>query len=217
MLERWQARQAVVALPLWVAARVLDPLPAAVRQRAAGLRTAPWLVANLQLRAPLDDRPGAAPSWDNVLYGAPGLGYVDAMHQSLRPVPGPTVLTYYRALGDVPDGRAQLLARPWTHWRDAVVAELSAAHPDLAAKTEHIALVRHGHAMAVPTPGTLAQVTAVLRDCGANIMEIQHHRTLLALPAKEASLEISFEARDREHGRAVVAALAAAGFSPQVV
>ena len=160
-LERWQAQRAVVALPLWVAARVLDPLPAAVRQRAARLRTAPWLVANLRLRAPLDDRPGAAPSWDNVLYGAPGLGYVDAMHQSLRPVPGPTVLTYYRALGDVPDGRAQLLARPWTHWRDAVVAELSAAHPDLAAKTEHIALVRHGHAMAVPTPGTLAQVAAL--------------------------------------------------------
>jgi len=160
-LERWQAQRAVVALPLWVAARVLDPLPAAVRQRAAGLRTAPWLVANLRLRAPLDDRPGAAPSWDNVLYGAPGLGYVDAMHQSLRPVPGPTVLTYYRALGDVPDGRAQLLARPWTHWRDAVVAELSAAHPDLAAKTEHIALVRYGHAMAVPTPGTLAQVAAL--------------------------------------------------------
>ena len=66
-------------------------------------------------------------------------------------------------------------------------------------------------------PGTLAQVTAVLRDCGANIMEIQHHRTLLALPAKEASLEISFEARDREHGESVVAALVAAGFAPQVL
>ena len=160
-LERWQARQAVVALPAWLAARVADPAPAALRARAQGLRTAPWLVANLQLRAPLDDRPGAAPSWDNVLYGAPGLGYVDAMHQSLRPVPGPTVLTYYRALGDAPDGRAQLLARPWTHWRDAIVAELSAAHPDLAAKTERIALVRHGHAMAVPTPGTLGQVAAL--------------------------------------------------------
>jgi hypothetical protein len=81
-------------------------------------------VANLRLRAPLQDRPGAAPSWDNVLYGAPGLGYVDARHQSLSPVPGPTVLTYYRALGDVPDGRAQLLQRPgptgatpsWPSW-----------------------------------------------------------------------------------------------------
>ncbi|MBS0498765.1 MAG: FAD-dependent oxidoreductase [Ottowia sp.] len=160
-LERWQARQAVVALPAWLAARVADPAPAALRARAQGLRTAPWLVANLRLRAPLQDRPGAAPSWDNVLYGAAGLGYVDARHQSLSPVPGPTVLTYYRALGDVPDGRAQLLQRPWTDWRDAILAELGAAHPDLIDKTLRMDLVRYGHAMAVPVPGTLAQVAQV--------------------------------------------------------
>ena len=157
-LERWQARQVVVALPVWLAARLIDPAPAALRARAAGLRTAPWLVANLRLRAPLQDRPGAAPAWDNVLYGAAGLGYVDAMHQSLSPVPGPTVLTYYRALGDVPDGRAQLLRQPWTHWRDVVLAELGAAHPDLAGKTQRMDLVRYGHAMVVPAPGALQQV-----------------------------------------------------------
>ncbi len=160
-LERWQAQRAIVALPVWVAARVLDPVPAAVRARAQNLRTAPWLVANLRLRAPLADRPGAAPSWDNVLYGAPGLGYVDAMHQSLLPAPGATVLTHYRALGDVPDGRAQLLAQPWAHWRELILAELSAAHPDLAAKTERIEITRYGHAMAVPAPGTLGQVQAL--------------------------------------------------------
>ena len=156
--ERWQARQVVVALPVHVAARVVQPLPAALRERAAGLRSAPWLVANLRLRAPLDDRPGAAPSWDNVLYGSAGLGYVDAMHQSLAPVPGPTVLTWYHALGDVPGGRAQLLRRPWSHWRDAVLAELGAAHPDLAAKTLRIDITRYGHAMAVPVPGVLNQI-----------------------------------------------------------
>ncbi|MFT4195995.1 MAG: hypothetical protein QM614_15330, partial [Ottowia sp.] len=157
-LERWQARQAVVALPVGVAARVLDPLPDAVRARAAGLRTAPWLVANLRLRAPLADRPGAAPSWDNVLYGRAGLGYVDAMHQSLQAVPGPTVLTYYRALGDEPGGRAELLARPWTHWRDALLAELAVPHPDLAAQLLRMEITRYGHAMAVPVPGTLSQI-----------------------------------------------------------
>ena len=36
-------------------------------------------------------RAGAPPSWDNVVYGSRGLGYVDAMHQGLRPVPGATV------------------------------------------------------------------------------------------------------------------------------
>nr|WP_243457724.1 FAD-dependent oxidoreductase [Ottowia testudinis] len=156
--ERWQARQVVVALPLHVAARVVQPLPAALRERAATLRSAPWLVANLRLRAPLQDRPGAAPSWDNVLYGSAGLGYVDAMHQSLAPVPGPTVLTWYHALGDVPQGREHLLQRPWSHWRDVVLAELGAAHPDLAAKMLRIDITRYGHAMAVPVPGVLNEI-----------------------------------------------------------
>jgi hypothetical protein len=83
---------------------------------------------------------------------------VDARHQSLQPVPGPTVLTYYRALGDLPDGRAQLLARPWTHWRDALLAELSVPHPDLAARLLRVEITRYGHAMAVPVPGTLSQM-----------------------------------------------------------
>ena len=63
-----------------------------IAQAAQRLQHAPWLVANLQLRAPLADRPGAPPSWDNVVYGSAGLGYVDAMHQSLQVVPGATVL-----------------------------------------------------------------------------------------------------------------------------
>jgi hypothetical protein len=62
------------------------------------------------------------------------------------------VLTYYRAFGDQPDGRKQLLERPWISWRDEIVAELSAAHPDLAFKTTRIDITRYGHAMAVPIP-----------------------------------------------------------------
>ncbi len=157
-LERWHARQAIVALPLHVAARVVQPLPDSLRQRAARLRSAPWLVANLRLRAPLADRRGAAPSWDNVLYGSASLGYVDATHQSLAPVPGPTVLTWYRALGDEVGAREALLTTPWATWRDAILAELTTAHPDLASKTQRIDIVRYGHAMAVPVPGVLSQI-----------------------------------------------------------
>ncbi|MFV0678818.1 FAD-dependent oxidoreductase [Ottowia sp.] len=164
-LERWQAAQVVVALPVHVAARVLATPPAALRARATHIAThqatAPWLVANLRLRAPLQDRPGAAPAWDNVLYGNAGLGYVDAMHQSLQTVPGPTVLTYYRALGDGPNGRAELLQHPWTHWRDQILAELSVPHPDLAGKLLRMDLTRYGHAMTIPTQGTLAQVRQI--------------------------------------------------------
>ena len=114
--------------------------------------TRPWLVANIHIDKPLLDQGGAAPSWDNVLYGAAGLGYVNAKHQSLEPVPAATVLTYYRALGDVKDGRKQLLERSWSSWRDEILAELSTAHPDLLAKTSRIDITRYGHAMAIPIP-----------------------------------------------------------------
>ena len=71
-------------------------------------------------------------------------------------MPGATVLTYYTALGDVPDGRRQLLEQPWSHWRDAILAELSVPHPDLREKLTRIDITRYGHAMAVPVPGMLA-------------------------------------------------------------
>nr|WP_295783928.1 FAD-dependent oxidoreductase [Rhodoferax sp.] len=103
-IERWQAEQVVVALPVFVAARVVQDAPDFLRQAARQIVYAPWLVANIHIDQPLHDRPGPAPSWDNVLYdtglGTGGLGYVDATHQSLQPVAGATVLTHYRALGD---------------------------------------------------------------------------------------------------------------------
>ena len=155
-VERWQAAHCIVALPVFVAARVVVNPPDFLRQAAARTRYAPWLVANLHIDQALHDRPGAPPSWDNVLYGSPGLGYVDAMHQNLQRVPGATVLTWYTALGDAPDARRQLLERPWSHWRDAILTELAVPHPDLREKLTRIDITRYGHAMAVPVPGMLA-------------------------------------------------------------
>ena len=154
--ERWQAAQCIVALPMFVAARVLVNPPNFLRQAAARTRYSPWLVANLHIEQALHDRPGAPPSWDNVIHGSPGLGYVDASHQRLQSVPGATVLTYYLALGDAPDGRRQLLQQPWSHWRDAILTDLSVPHPDLREKLRRIDITRYGHAMAVPAPGMLA-------------------------------------------------------------
>jgi monoamine oxidase len=155
-IERWHAAQCIVCLPLFVAARVLEAPPTALLEAARQVRHAPWVVANIHIDQPLRDRPGAPPSWDNVLYGARGLGYVDAGHQSLSPVPSPTVLTWYRALGDEPDARAQLLERPWSAWRDESLDELSKAHPDLRARTLRVEVARYGHAMSTPVPGARA-------------------------------------------------------------
>jgi len=153
-VERWQAEHCILALPLFVAARIVESPPPALREAAAQLRYAPWLVANLHIDSALHDRPGAAPSWDNVIYGDnPGLGYVDATHQSLQAVPGATVLTYYRAFGIGAAGRKTLYERPWTHWRDNVLAELSVPHPDLPGKVTRMEVMRYGHAMSAPVPG----------------------------------------------------------------
>jgi threonine dehydratase len=61
-------------------------------------------------------------------------------------------------------------------------------------------------------PGQLAAVTHVLGDAGANILEVQHQRLSLVLPARRATVEVLIETRDRKHTTAVTTALAAAGF-----
>jgi predicted NAD/FAD-binding protein len=165
-LERWQAERVVVALPVFVAARVVQNPPDFLRLASSQVVYAPWLVANIHIASPLHDRPGAAPSWDNVLYGEGpgqgGLGYVDATHQSLNVVAGATVLTHYRALGDVPGGplagRKQLLEKTWAAWRQGILSELSVAHPDLAAKATRVDITRYGHAMAMPVPQINGQI-----------------------------------------------------------
>ena len=122
------------------------------------MRHAPWLVANLRLDSALADRPGPAPSWDNVRYRSPTLGYVDAAHQSLLPYAGPTVLTSYWALGgdtsaELLAERARLLKEPWSAWANAVVQDIAVAHPDLVSKLTRVDLMRYGHAMSIPLPG----------------------------------------------------------------
>ncbi len=150
-MESWTADTVVCALPLFVAERLFDPAPPALREAAAATRYAPWLVANLHVAAPLLERTGVPPAWDNVVYGSAGLGYVDAMHQSLRATPGPTVLTAYHALPLAE--RAALLEQPWTHWAERVLQDLEPVHPDLRRRVQRIDLMRYGHAMAVPVPG----------------------------------------------------------------
>lgn len=154
-VERWQAARCIVALPAFVAARVVENAPAALRNLAARTRYAPWVLVNLHLRAPLRPAPGVPRAWDNVLYGASGggLGYVVATHQSLNPAPGPTVLSWYYAPGEA--ARQPLLDLPWTHWRDRVLEELQEPHPDLERQLTRVAVSRYGHAMATPVPGTL--------------------------------------------------------------
>jgi predicted NAD/FAD-dependent oxidoreductase len=173
--ERWTAPHVIMATPLFISARLLATPIDALTQAVGTMRYAPWLVANLHIGDALDDKPGAPPSWDNVIYeaGPAGamLGYVDAMHQSTRSVPGATVLTAYWALGghnaaQLQAQRARLLSDSWQTWAAAVVQDLARAHPDLPAKLRRVDLMRYGHAMSIPVPGLRS--SAALRELAAS-------------------------------------------------
>ena len=170
-LEGWTALQVVLALPLMVAAWVLESPPRALQEATALLSYAPWLVANLHLPEPLLARPGAAPAWDNVIYGSAGLGYVDALHQSLRPVAGATVLTAYHALPR--SERAALLASDPRAAAQRVLNDLQTAHPDIHRRVQRVDLMRWGHAMAIPQPG------------------LQRHPALMALRAQRGRVRFA--------------------------
>jgi len=178
--EAWTAPRAVVALPLFIAARVVANPPPALADAALPARYAPWLVSNLQLDAPLLDRPGTPPSWDNLAYASAGsttaLGYVDASHQSLNPVRGATVLTVYHALPE--NQRGALLNDNAGTWAQRVIGDLARTlHPDLPRRVVQADLMRYGHGMRIPVPGArgdpalaaLRQTTGRLRFAHADL------------------------------------------------
>jgi threonine dehydratase len=49
---------------------------------------------------------------------------------------------------------------------------------------------------------------------GANILEVDHRRLFLDVPAKGAKLDVTIETRDAAHADEIMKALAADGYSP---
>lgn len=147
------AEQVIVACPRRFARHLLDSA-----QAEAGLdefEYAPWMVANLSLRAFPQERAGTPLAWDNVIYDSPSLGYVVATHQSLRTHLSQTVFTYYYPLAgsQAKAERARLLETGWRNWVDLVLKDLSKPHPEIRQLVQRMDIVRWGHAMVRPRPG----------------------------------------------------------------
>jgi len=62
-------------------------------------------------------------------------------------------------------------------------------------------------------PGTLGRIATALGESGANILEVFHRRTLLDVPAKGASLDITIEVKGADHAEMVKNRLRENGFS----
>ncbi len=64
-------------------------------------------------------------------------------------------------------------------------------------------------------PGLLAEVSRIIGEGGANIIEVAHNRIALDVPAKGAEFDILIETRDAQHTQEIVDALSRAGFPPR--
>lgn len=171
-----RAKRVVSAMPLHVAAHVVDAL------RSTGYdpyghapRVAPWLVANVVMNRHPDEAPGAPLAWDNVLFGSDGLGYVDATHQAIRVAPpDATVFTAYRAFGDadVDAVRRWMDSASDADVCDVATEELRRVYGwRLGPCVERVDVTLRGHAMASPSPGTHGNAgLRALRDADGPVL-----------------------------------------------
>ena len=63
-------------------------------------------------------------------------------------------------------------------------------------------------------PGVLGQIATRLGQLGANILEVEHRRLFLDVPAKGAKLDVTVETRDRAHAEEIFQVLKAEGYQP---
>jgi threonine dehydratase len=61
-------------------------------------------------------------------------------------------------------------------------------------------------------PGELHRLTGVLADLGLNVVDVEHHRSGVALPVDEVEVHLTLETRDPSHRAEVLRAVEDAGF-----
>lgn len=153
-----RARKAICAMPVYVAARVVESIGDYGFDPKRHMPSyAPWMVANFLMKAFPAERGDAPLSWDNVVYQEPGLGYVVSTHQDIRVrPPEKTVFTAYVALSD----RTPEAARKWMmkatpdELVDMASVDLKSAYGwRFAPCVERVDITLRGHAMAAPLPG----------------------------------------------------------------
>lgn len=197
---RYRANAVILAMPHFIASRLLGETPDAAHSYA------PWLIANVTVdHAPAGK--GTVLAWDNVSASSASLGYVVATHQNASRE-GPTVLTWYMALSDMSPANARrlLVERSDADWRRLVRDDLLGMNPDLEGAIRSIDLWKWGHAMIRPTPDFLWHVApgqrAAIRPpffrahsdlSGLSLFEEAHYQGMVAAEAALTSLGHTYE------------------------
>lgn len=151
--EAIEAERVILATPSFVVPHLVRPFRERPPAHYEAFSYSPWLVGNLHLKSRPRSR-GFPLAWDNVVYAGASLGYVVATHQTLED-DGPTIWTYYQPMidSDLKLARTRLAAADQVSAWDALVAELSPAHPNLVECSTRLDVWHFGHAMIRPVPG----------------------------------------------------------------
>jgi hypothetical protein len=152
----FHAEQVIFAAPQFLAPYLIRPYRDDPPEHVRDFEYGSWAVANLILRdRPLEHEVDFPPCWDNVFYGSRSLGYVSATHQRGLDY-GPTVFTWYYPLcdDDPRQSRERMLSAGRDEWAHIALADLETAHPDISELTERLDVMRWGHAMIRPVPGS---------------------------------------------------------------
>ncbi len=199
------ARELIWAAPLFLIPHVFVAPRADWLGAIKGAEYAPWVVANLTLSSAPQTRAGQPLAWDNVLHDSAALGYVVATHQQLRYAPGPTVITWYRALHEESPYHQRRVFQGRNEWAAEALADLSVPHPEIRELTTRIDIHRHAHAMIRPLPGRLWSGTrgsferggagiqfAHADVSGLSLFEEANYRGVLAAERTLARLGVSY-------------------------
>ncbi len=89
--------------------------------------------------------------------------------------------------------------------------------PRLAASIMVRELAREQQVVAVriiirDRPGVLAEIARTIGAAGGNILDVSHRRTMLSVPPKGASVDLTMETHGPDHAAEIIAALTARGF-----
>ena len=159
------------------------------------------MTANLTLES-IPDLDRGEPAWDNVVMNSPALGYVDAMHQSLRTFADRRC---GRSTGRSPRWRRRPAAsssstKDWAYWKEAILTDLERVHPRIRTCVSRLDVMRIGHAMVRPTVGAVFSPRAAGAEAIAAIASSSPTRTSAACRSSRKRNTAASRAADRVLG-----------------
>jgi hypothetical protein len=151
--KKVEANVVILATPQFINQRILHNVARDLNY--AAFEYAPWMVANITTSHRLNERRGETLCWDNVIYGASSLGYVNAMHQQIGFHGDSKVITYYKPIlgNDVSASRKYTHTLTFDDCKREIFQELQKPHPDIHKHIQEMNVWLWGHGMVSPGKG----------------------------------------------------------------